>query len=281
MKRLCLCVAALVMGGFLVVQVGCDVTIDGKREEAGKVKISVDVTKKEEEVIRILENPTTLKEAKIKLSDAKNSRVELKKIADNFYRKSESALRQIKRLEEEKEKSIEAFTKVQETARKAELPKLADATAEHKAKSIQIGTKTLIGEEIYRILKEYKAEVEKANAAIEREQTQSNFFKNRVEMIRGEMSRVDNNIAEMERKISDFEMYQELLKATATIKELGLTDDKMTQLLDTDNIMTILQGEIDEADIRINTIVQQNQGTDIKQELTNGASFSITDDDLI
>jgi len=247
--------------GVCLVYVGCDIAKDRKNQ-----------------VEKHLKDATVLPRARNQLADAKNSRVKLKEIADKFYVDSEVAIKQIKRLEEEKEKTVEAFTKLQDVARNAELPKLADATAEDKAKTLQIGTKTFTGEEVYRNLKEYKAEVEKANAAIEREQKRSDFLKDRVEKIRSQMSRVDDNIAEMERQIADYEMYQELLAAN---KSIDLPDDKMSELLNTDSIMTELRKKVDEAEVRIDMTDQVGRDDDLKGTLGGGSLFSITGDDLL
>ncbi|MCL2348831.1 MAG: hypothetical protein FWC50_11310 [Planctomycetaceae bacterium] len=264
MKRLSMCVAALIMGGFLVGYIGCD---------AAKGKMS--------QVEKYLKDKTVLDRARGQLADAQKSRKDLQKITNEFTIDSEVALRQIKRLEEEKEKTVEAFTKLQNAAKKAELPKLADATAEDKAKSIQIGTKTFTGDEVYRTLKEYKAQVEKANDAVERERKQSAFLKDRAEKIRSKMSHVDDNIAEMERTIADYELYQKHLAANKKIESLGLSDDKIDELLNTDSILAELRKKTYEADVQFEMEESKTKGADLKQELTSGSSFSITDDDLI
>ena len=217
MKYLYRCVAALTLGTLSISFIGCDSATDAAKGVAAQLQ---------EE----FEKGTVLLRAKGQLADAQKGRAELKKIADQFHVDSGVALRQITRLEETKNGTVEAFTKLQEAARSAELPKLADATPEDKAKTIQIGTRTLTGADVYRILQEYRTEVEKAAAAIERERKQSAFLKERAEKIREQISRADANIAEMERKIADYEMYQRLLKAKQTIEYLGLSDDKMKEL---------------------------------------------------
>ena len=267
MKHLCMCAAALIMGGFLVVQVGCD-------------SVTAVAKDKKNQVEKYLKDKTVLPRARNQLADAKKSRANLKEIADKFYIDSEVAIKQAKRLEEEKGKTIEAFEKLQDAARKAELPKLVDATAEDKAKTIQIGTKTFTGEEVYRVLKEYKTQVEKANATVERERKRSDFLKDRTEKIRSQMSRVDDNIAEMERQIADYELYQELLAANKKIDDLGLSDDKLNELLNTDSILSELRKKVDETDIQLEMKDFESKSADLKQELRSG-SFTITDDDLI
>ena len=267
MKRLCLCVGALAMGSLLVVSVGCD-------------SIGAVAKDKKNQVEKHLKDQTVLPRARVQLADAQKSRAELKKIADQFHVDAEVALKQIKRLEEEKEKNVEAFKKLQDTARNAELPKLAEATVEDKAKTIQIGTKTFTGAEVYRVLQEYRTAVEKADDAIRRERQQSDFLKDRAEKIRTQMSHVDGNIAEMERKIADYEVYQKLLTANKTIEDLGLSDDKMQELLNTDNILAELRWKADEAGVVLDMKDQEIRGADLKQEL-NGPSLSITADDLI
>ena len=267
MKHLCMCVAVLAMGVMIVLSTGCD-------------SIGAVAKDKKNQVEKYLKDATVLERARVQLADAQKSRAELKKFADQFHVDSEVAIRQIKRFEEEKEKTVEAFKKLQDAARSAELPKLADATAEDKAKTIQIGAKTFTGAEVYRVLQEYRAAVEKADDAIGRERKQSDFLTDRAEKIRAQMSRVDSNIAEMERKIADYEMYQRLLAANKTIESLGLSDDKMNELLNTDSILAELRQQVDEADVKLDMKDQEIRGADLRQEL-NRPSFSITDDDLI
>jgi len=223
---------------------------------------------------------TVLLRAKGQLADAQKSRANLKSIADQFHIDSAVALRQIARLEEEREKTVEAFTRLQDAARNAELPRFADATAEDRAKTIQVGTRAFTGEEVYRVLREYKLQIENANAAIERERKQSDFLKDRAEKIRSQMPRIDNNIAEMERKIADYEMYQRLLEANKTLADIGLSDDKLNELLNTDSILAELRKEVDASDIQIEMIDQMHQDASLREELIR-PSFSITDDDLI
>ena len=267
MKHLCMCVAVLAMGILLVFPVGCD-------------SLSAVAKDKKNQVEKYLKDATVLERARVQLADAQKSRADLKKLADQFHVDAEVALRQIRRLEEEKEKTVEAFKRLQDAARNAELPRLADATAEDKVKNIQIGTRIFTGAEVYRVLQEYRANVEKADAAIERERKQSDFLKDRAETIRIQMSRVDNNIVEMERKIADYEVYQRLLAANRTVESLGLSDDKMNELLNTDSILAELRYRVDAADIELELQDQIGQGTDLRQELIR-PSFSITDDDLI
>jgi hypothetical protein len=263
-----MCVAALAMGTLLVLHVGCD-------------SIGAVAKDKKNQVEKYLKDKTVLERARVQLADAQKSRAELKKVADQFSIDSEVAIKQLKRLEDENGKTVEAFKKLQDAARDAELPKLTDATAEDKAKTIQIGTKSFTGEDVYRILREYKTQVEKANAAIERERKQSDFLKDRAEKIRAQMPRVDNNIAEMERKIADYEMYQKLLAANKTIESLGLSDDKMNELLNTDSILAELRTEVDKADVTLEMKDRANSGAALKEELNRGSSFSISGDDLI
>jgi len=262
-----MCVATLAIGTLLVVLVGCD-------------SISAVAKDKKNQVEQHLKDATVLPRARVQLADAQKSRAELKKIADQFHIDSEVALRQVKRLEEEKDKTVAAFTKLQDAARTAGLPILADATAEDKAKTIRIGTITLNGDEVYRELGKYRTQVETAGASIERERKQADFLKDRADRIRAQMSRVDNNIAEMERKIADYEMYQKLLAANKTIESLGLSDDKMDEILNTDSILAELQKKVDEVDVQIEMIDQRDRSTDLRDAL-RGPSFSITDDDLI
>jgi hypothetical protein len=263
-----MCIAVLVVGTSLVVYVGCD-------------SVTAVAKDKKIQVEKYLKDATVLERARVQLADAQNSRGELKKMVDQFSVDSEVALKQVKRLEEEKDKTVEAFKKLQDAAKSAELPKLVDATAEDKAKTVKVGTKTFTGEEVYRTLKEYKAQADKATASVEREQKQSDFLKDRAEKIRSRMDRVDENIAEMERKIADYEMYQKLLTANKTIESLGLSDDKMNELLNTGSILAELQTKVDTADVQLDIKDKESKSADLKREINRSSSSSITDDDLI
>jgi phage shock protein A len=162
------------------------------------------------------------------------------------------------------------------------LPKFTEATSEDKAKKIAVGGKELSGENIYRVLKEYKTEVQKSGDVIAREQKKSSFLKDRSDKIKEQMNRVDNNIDEMERKIEDYKMYQEMLAANKTIDDLGLSDDKMQQLLDTDNVLAELRKKIDENEVTLDMKDKQTDSSALKNVLTGGnQGISITDDDLL
>jgi hypothetical protein len=84
----------------------------------------------------------------------------------------------------------------------------------------------------------------------------------------------------MERTIADYEMYQKLLAANKTIESLGLSDDKMDELLKTDSILAELRKKVDEADVVIDMASQAERGANMRQEI-RGSSLSITDDDLL
>ena len=278
MKHLCMCIAALAMGTLFVVHVGCDqANRTGKAAlEAGHAVASDQLRQLEIQ----LNDASTLSRAKVQLANAQNSRAELKKIADQFHIDSEVALRQIRRLEDEKDKIVDDFTKLQDAARNAGLPRLADATPEDKAKSIRIGTLTLTGDEVYRNLARYRTQVENANTAIERERKQSDFLKDRAEKIRSQMSRVDANIADMERQIADYEMYQRLLAANQKIESLGLSDGKMNELLNTDSNLAELRRKVDAWEVEIDMIDNRARDREVDDGLRR-PSFSITEDDLI
>ena len=268
MKRLCMCVVALVMGIYLAAFVGCEPAVD-----AGKGAMA--------QLEKEFKKGTVLLRAKGQLADAQKSRADLKKMADDFHVDAEVSLKQIARLEEEKGNTVAAFKKLQDAARNAALPKFAEATPEDKAKTIQIGTKTFTGAEAYRVLEDYKAQVEKANAAVARERKQADFLKERAEKIRSQIPRVDNNIADMERQIADYEMYQKLLAANKKIESLGLSDDKLKELLNMDSNLAELRKEVDRAEVQLEIKDQESRHTDLKEELNRGSLFSITDDDLI
>jgi len=258
----------LVALGFSMALVGCG-------------DVTAVVKDKKNQLEKQFKDATVLERARAQLADAKKSRLKLKGIADQFSVDSEVSLKQVKRLENEKEKTSDAFKKLQDTARQAGLPKFSDATEEDLTKTLQIGTKNFTGADIYRVLREYKAQLDQADAAIEREHIKPKFLKDRAEKIRTQLIRVDSNIADMERKIADLEMYQELFAANKTIDSLGLSDDKMTELLNTESVLTELRKKIDASEVREEQRDREEQATGLKRELTGGSSFSVTDDDLI
>ena len=268
MKNLRMCVAALAMGTLLAVHVGCE-------------NVSNAVKGKMEQLKDEFDKGTALLQMQGKLASAKESRADLKKMADDFYVDSEVALGRIKRLEEEKGKTVETFNKLQDVAKNAALPKFTDATPEDLAKTIQVGTKTFTGEEIYRNLRDYKTQVEKADDAVSRERTQSDFYKGRADKIRSAMSRIDDNITKMERDIADYEMYKKLYDANKKMESLGLLDDKIDQLLNAGSDLAKFQDEIDRLAAQVKLGDEANRGGELDQELRRGPSFSITDDDLI
>jgi hypothetical protein len=268
MTRLTLLCAGSVIGTMLLVSTGCDSITAVAKDQKNQVE-------------KYLKDKTVLQRANVQLEEAKNSRKKLEEIANKFNIDAEIALRQIKRVNEEKDKTRNAFETLQGVAKNAGLPKFVEATPEDKAKQISVGAKTYTGEDVYRVLKEYKASITKADTAVAREQKKSDFLKDRSEKIRNQMSRVDNNISEMEQKIEDYKMYQEMLAANKTIDDLGLSDDKMKQILATDSIVSELQKQIDSSDIAVEIKDKESSSADLKDELNSGGPASITDDDLI
>ena len=266
--KLSYCLTVLVSLNLLVTLTGCNDAVD-----AAKGKWA--------QLTKMFKDATVLDRMQGKLADAKKSRANLKGIADEFSVNAGVALKQIERLEEAKAETVASFSKLQETARNAGLPKFDLATAEDKAKVIEIGAKNFTGEEIYRALKDYKAQVEAANASIERERTRSDFYKERAGKIRSNMPQIDDNIAKMENDIADYKMYKELFEASKTIDSLGLSDDKMNTLLNTDSALAELRKEIDKLAVQGEMRDQENRNIELKDEVKRGSSFSITNDDLI
>lgn len=226
---------------------------------------------------------TVLSRAKGRLADARDVRKYLIKTIDGFHVDAETALREAKRREEEKGNILESFKKLQDAAKKAGLPKYTDATAEDKTKTLPIGTKMFTGEETYNKLKDYKIQIERVDRDLERKRKQADFFKKQAEGLRTQkLAQTDDNIIEMENTIADYEMYQELLTANKTVEALGLSDDKMDKLLDTDDIMEELKQKIDVAGAEVETPrYQENPGDMLDRELDYSSLPSITDDDLI
>ena len=267
-SKLPYCLTILVSSCLLVSLIGCGDVVDYGKGKAAQL------TKQ-------FKDATVLERMQGKLADAKKSRLKLKEIADKFYVDSEVTLKQIARIEEEKEKTVEAFGKLQDAAKSAGLPKFADATAEDKAKTLQVGTKNFTGDEVYRALREYKTQVEKVNTTVERERKRADFYKDRAEKLRSQMPRIDDNIAKMENDIADYVMYKELFEASKTLSDLGLSDDKMNELLNTDSTLAELRKEIDTLAVKVDVNDQENSVSDLKEEISRGSSPSITGDDLI
>ena len=119
---------------------------------------------KYDEVEKMLKDATVLERARGQLAKAKESRRNLQTKAQQHRVDSEVAVRQIQRLEEEKAKSMNAFTTVQDAAKEAGLPRFVDATPEDKTKQIQVGSRTISGNEVYRLLQEYKSEIRRAES---------------------------------------------------------------------------------------------------------------------
>lgn len=268
MKCLCIRVTFLATCIFLIACAGCD-------------SVSAVAKDKKNQLDKYLKDATVLPRANVQLEEAKKSRAKLKEIADKFNVDAEVALRQVQRVEEEQAKSKKAFEMLQDAAKKAGLPKRVEATPEDLQKKIQVGTKTLTGDDVYNTLRQFKSEVEKATAAVAREKTKADHLKKQAAGIKDRMNKIDANIDEMERKIEDYKMYQEMLAANKTIDDLGLNDDQMKQLLDTDNILSELRKSADRAEVGLEIKDKEGAASGLKEELNSGGSSSITDDDLI
>jgi hypothetical protein len=229
-----------------------------------------------------LKDATVLERANDQLFKAKESRKVIQETVRKFRVDAEISSRQIKRLEDEKTKSLKAFKTVQDAAKTAGLPKEANATQEDKTKQIQIAGQTKSGAEIYLMLHKYKNEVKKVDATVTREQTKSNFLTDRALKVEGQLAKIDTNIEAMEQQIEDYKMYQNLLNANKTLENLNLGDNKLAQILDTDNIMSKLQKDNDVADITIQEFDKKGDSNEIKEIINSGEKKdSITDDDLI
>jgi hypothetical protein len=243
--------------------------------------ISAVAKDKKNQVEKYLKDKTVLQRANVQLEDAKKSRAKLKEIADKFAVDSEVALRQVKRVEDEAAKSKKAFENLQDIAKNAGLPKKLDAKEEDLKKQIPVGSKTLTGEDVYRTLKDLKTEVSKAASVVAREKTKADFLKKRSGLIKDRMDKVDDNIAAMEQKIEEYKMYHEMVAANKSIDDLGLDDDQMKQLLDTDSILTEMRKKVDEAEVGLDIKDKESATSGVKEELSGGSSGAITDDDLI
>ena len=212
---------------------------------------------------------------------ARKARADLEEMAGKFRVESEVALIQVKRLEEEKEKIIGDFRNADGIARNAGLPKYAEATPEDLEKLITIGTRNYTGEQLYRLLREDKIKLERADAAITRERMRSDFYKDRAEKIRVRMPRIDDQIVELQHDIDDYKMLREFLKVNGTLKTLGLSEDRMTELLDTGSSISAGRKEIDRMRVEIELDDSRNEGEGLREAIRGGSSYSVTGDDLI
>jgi hypothetical protein len=226
-----------------------------------------------------LRDKTVLQRANVQLDDAKKSRAKLQDVADKFDTDAEVELRQVKRLEEEAGKTEKTFAALQDVAKKAGLPKLIDAKPEDKAKQISFGGKNLTGSDVYHVLKEYKKNLKKASDAIARGEKKALFLKDRAEFIENSMGRIDDNIAEMERHIEDFEMYRDMLAANKQIDALGLSYDKVNQLLNTESITSELQKKVDQMAVGTEKHAKSRLADDLRN--IGIGEDSVTGDDLL
>ena len=214
----------------------------------------------------ILMDASVTELSRSELVDLRANLVKLKKVEDELRLKSETATSRVNRFKEEKEKTIDAFKDLQESAVNAGVPNVANATAEDRAKTIQIGPNSISYEAVYRLLEEYKAEVKKVDAAIAAGQKESDFCGEHIESIRSQMSLVENDIAERERTIKDHELLQKLLE----VGSLNLADDVLEALRQkTEEVAARLKMNQEAVDVRI------------LDEQMRTKPFSITGNDLI
>lgn len=106
-----------------------------------------------------------------------------------------------------------------------------------------------------------------------------NFFITLPEHLRG--ADVELFISKKQREEPRKMSKEELLGANKTLESLGLSDDKMNELLNTDSTITTLRKKVDEAAARLDIKDQEYDDAGLKQALGSGSSSSITDDDLI
>jgi len=242
------------------------------------ISLPPDLLKKLE---RYVNNDTVLSNMEKDLTAAKKARADLEEMASKFRIESEVALVQARRLEEEKGKIVEDFEKANTIAKDAGLPKYDAATPEDLEKIIPIGTRTYTGEQLYRLLKEDKSKLERADAAINRERIRSDFYKDRAEKIRVRMPRIDDQIVNLQHDIDDYKMLREFLKVNGTLKTLGLSEDRMTELLDTGSNISAGRKEIDRMRVEIEFEDSKNENDGLRDAIRGDSSYSVTGDDLI
>jgi len=216
-----------------------------------------------------------LSRAIVLLDETKKRRTELKEIADQFYVDSEVALREIKDKEKQREELYANFKEMQEDAKKAGLPKFADATAEDKAKTVlQIGTKAYTGREIYSVLERYKADIQRADHDIACQRELSDSLKGQAEKIYSSwIPRVDDFITKLDSVIGGLERNQPLMVAREIMKipsDIG-ANDLIQALKKTQYTQDVLLEKTDSEE-RVNELYKGS---------SRNPSFSITDDDLI
>ena len=232
------------------------------------------------QVDEYLKDKTFLPRINVELAEAKASRAKLKDIADKLFVDAEVALKPVEELTVEAEKSKTAFIKLQDIAKQAGLPKKAEASPEDLAKKISVGGKELRGKDVYDLLKDYKGEVTKATAAVERQKKLSDMKRSLANTVNDRMDRIDENIDKMQAQIENYKVYQEMVIAGKTAKDLGLDDDALKQLLNTDNTMGELRKRTDTMAVESEKLYQESLKGDVKGTLTGGDN-SITGDDLI
>ena len=156
----------------------------------------------------------------------------------------------------------------------------ADATPEDKVKTIQIGSRTLTGDTVYRALENYKKQEEKANSGIERTRKLSNASKTAEETIRSHLSGIDDGIVKMEEMIADFEVHQKILAIQGTLKDVigDLSAFEVDALLNTDSILAEMQTESDKLEVLRNKMERERELIDLDRELSKIPLPNIDDD---
>ena len=227
-----------------------------------------------------LKDKTVLPRANVQLTEAKQSRSNLDKLAKQRRVDVEVSKRLVQPLEEEAAISTKAFETLQEIARAGGLPKKIEATEADMNKQFQVAGQSKSGSDIYRMLQQYKDEARKINDKINREKTKQAFLSRQAEQVEGQLRSIDNHIDDLERQIEDYKLYQELYAANQAIADLNLPTGKVDQLLKTDSMIE----ELKKLNLTSGIIIEQDTKTqsadDIKDALTGGG-FSITSDDLL
>jgi hypothetical protein len=219
----------------------------------------------------------------VKRDDTKKIRAALKEIADKLMLDAEVKLREVKRFEDKQAEIKNSFEWLQDIAKQAGLPKHFEATSDDMKKQITVGMGTLSGKEVYRQLKKFKSDLQKANVQITDGRKLSEFEKEQADLIEDDLSQIDDNIAKIEQRIEKIKIQKEVVTVNKKIKSLGLNGDRMTELLNTDNIIAESDRVIDKGEIIIKNWSDEKKILKAFEAIRSkgGKDDSITGDDLI
>jgi hypothetical protein len=220
---------------------------------------------------------------KHKLPIAKNAYAEAERkykhvlaTAEGFRIDGKVGNRSIQDLEREKQRSQDAFKKLQDAMKRENLPKFSEATDADLNKKIAVGSQTYTGEECYTMLKTYKQEIESFNQQIKRKSGYADRNNEDASLLETYKATMKRKLDEMKENIEDYEHYQKLFDAGKSVESFGLTTDAVTRFTEIDELIKRGAYEVQE---RAKNILN-NRSEPVKDELLK-PDIKITDNDLV